>query len=130
VLYAGHLSACHALTSATWKSKSAAHLGHLHNGISEHSLRTVSKVGPDDARCCAADCVGRLELSRFCDYFGVGAAGAFSPDVSNFVLSVLVVEPSGVVTVVVFLTSAFLSQPMKGIAKPRIMQKAKNRFIV
>ena len=73
------------------------------------------------------DWAGLFVLCRFFDYF---AAGGCSPEVSTVVLSVFVVEPSGVVTVVVFLTSAFLSQPTKAAARPSTMQSAMNRFMI
>jgi hypothetical protein len=45
-------------------------------------------------------------------------------------VSVFVVVPSGVVTVSVFLISAFLSQPTNPTAKLSTMQTAMKRFIV
>lgn len=48
-------------------------------------------------------------LRRDYDYFAAG--GGVSLDVSILWVSVVVLVPSGVVTVVSFLTSAFLSQP-------------------
>ena len=66
-------------------------------------------------------------LHRFGDYF---VAGGCSPEVSTFVLSVSVVVPPGAVTVVVFLTSAFFSQPTKAPARHSTMHRATNRFII
>ncbi len=55
---------------------------------------------------------------------------AYFLSVSTECVSVSVVVPSGVVTVVSFLTSAFLSQPANGTARPKITQRAKKRFII
>ena len=58
------------------------------------------------------------------------AGGGFSPEVSTFCVSVTVVEPPGVVTVVSFLTSAFFSQPtVNGTTRLKAKQRAKNRFM-
>src|SRR6185437_16432777 len=51
-------------------------------------------------------------------------------DASILVVSVCLVVPSGVVTVVVFLTSAFFSHPVKAPVKVNAMQIAKNRFML
>ena len=61
-------------------------------------------------------------------YFWAG--GGLSPEVLTFSVSVTVVEPSGVVTVDSFFTSAFLSQPTENtVARLNSMQNVMIRFI-
>ena len=68
-------------------------------------------------------------LRRDYDYFAAG--GGVSLDVSILWVSVVVLVPSGVVTVVSFLTSAFLSQPtVNGTTRLKAKQRVKNRFII
>jgi hypothetical protein len=65
------------------------------------------------------------------DYNYFAAAGGVSLDVSILWVSVVVLVPSGVVTVVSFLISAFLSQPtVNGTTRLKAKQRVKNRFII
>ena len=66
---------------------------------------------------------------RFGHYRGIG--GRILPEVSTVVVSVSVVDPPGVVVLVlvVFLTSAFFSQPTKTTARLS-MHSGRNRFMI
>ena len=58
------------------------------------------------------------------------AGGGFSPLVSTFFCSVVVVDPSGVVTVVSVVFEASLSHPIKpSDIPPMMVANARNRFI-